>query len=144
MICPSRSAAQGLWAKNINMADLTKLKPQERQILLIVGPSSVVWRLDDLSKELLDHGIRSLIDPVDLIDYFDKRPTLFTVVNNHVWSKIAPRKMPQNQVPQKLVKIPDEKENTIKTASHSNNDDATIGYYFISSTLSLKYLSFST
>ena len=136
MICPSRSAAQGLWAKNINMADLTKLKPQERQILLIVGPSSVVWRLDDLSKELLDHGIRSLIDPVDLIDYFDKRPTLFTVVNNHVWSKIAPRKMPQNQVPQKLVKIP-EKEN-IKTASH-NNDDATIGY-FISSMLSLKYL----
>jgi len=108
------------------MADLTKLKPQERQILLIVGPSSVVWRLDDLSKELLDHGIRSLIDPVDLIDYFDKRPTLFTVVNNHVWSKVAPRKMPQNQVPQKLVKIPDEKENTIKTASHSNNDDATI------------------
>jgi len=76
------------------MADLTKLKAQDRQILLVVGPSSVVWRLDDLSTELVKNGIKSLTDPVDLIDYFEKRPALFTVVNNHVWSKIAPRKMP--------------------------------------------------
>lgn len=76
------------------MADLTKLKALDRQILLVVGPSSVVWRLDDLSTELVKNGIKSLTDPVDLIDYFEKRPALFTVVNNHVWSKIAPRKMP--------------------------------------------------
>ena len=76
------------------MADLTKLKAQDRQILLVVGPSSVVWRLDDLSQELVNHGINSLSNPADLIDYFDKRPNLFTLVNNHVWSKVAPRKMP--------------------------------------------------
>ena len=38
--------------------------------------------------------LSTFTDPVDLIDYFEKRPALFTVVNNHVWSKIAPRKMP--------------------------------------------------
>ena len=42
------------------MADLTRLKAQDRQILLVVGPSSVVWRLDDLSTELVKNGIKSL------------------------------------------------------------------------------------
>ena len=133
------------------MADLTKLKPLERQILLIVGPSSVVWRFDDLSQELLNHGIKTLTDPVDLIDYFDKRPTLFTVVNNHVWSKVAPRKMPtsppakqtQNTVPSEKptqnssfsvkteVRESEKGTSDIKNSKFDSNSQN--GVYFISS-----------
>merc|ERR1712083_111555 len=112
---PSRWTWLKVRAKVKKMADLTKLKPLERQILLIVGPSSVVWRFDDLSQELINHGIKSLSDPVDFIDYFDKRPTLFTVVNNHVWSKVAPRKMPTSPPSKQIQNVPSHEKSTLNS-----------------------------
>ena len=77
------------------MANVSNLSSLDRQILCIVGPSSVVWNETDLMEELVKLDIRVLEDPVEFRSYFVKRPALFTITNTHVWSKVAPKQMPK-------------------------------------------------
>ena len=67
------------------MNELSKL---EKGVLTVMGPNHVVWNVGELSRKLVDNGIRDVMDLPKLKNFLSKRPALFTVMDNHVWSKL--------------------------------------------------------
>ena len=78
------------------MEELSKL---ERGVLTVMGPNHVVWNVGELSRKLVDNGIRDVMDLPKLRNFLSKRPALFTLMGNHVWSKLESlEKLPQSEV----------------------------------------------
>lgn len=77
----------------------------EKAVLTVMGPNHVVWNVGELSRKLVDNGIRDVMDLPKLKNFLSKRPALFTLMGNHVWSK--------------LESIKDLQETEVKTTSSS-------------------------